>query len=652
MKVKSSLIFILLLFTIGINAQEPVYKNFNWGEVPQIPSGVSDEKLILNNTEIVEFIFEGDYFVEYQIKHNIEFINSDEQVKLNNKKYVPYGNSSELIEAKVRVVKPNQEVSMLDDSKILTAIDENTGLHYKYFALEGLESGCIIDYYYVIRKNPSYRGTRKFIQDEYPTKEYNFKLYSPKHLEFLFKVYNDTNHVVLDTTITDKNCWVLKLQSVEGLKDEELSPYATMLKQLVYKIDKNNANHTKNLSSLGIASTNIYVNIYNTLDKKDEKALTSFMKNIEFFKNAGIEDKIVAIENYVKDNINLVGNDDPNYSKISSIIKLRSASETGIIRLLVRLFQLSHVEHQLVLTSDRTNTIFDKDFESFHYLTSYLIYFPETKKYIAPGLFEYRYNLIPWELTDTYGLFIKETSLGEYKTGIGQVNYIEPLDYTESYHNIEAAANILPGFSQIELNLKISSKGYYAVFTQPYFNLFNEETKNDFMKDIFDQFFPESKVNDWKVENGETRYIGKKPFIQVYNSTLNELIDIAGDRYLFKVGQLIGQQVELYSESERKLPVNDRYKRSFRRKLVVTIPEGYSVKNLDDLIFSVDYVKDGKRVLLFESKYTFDNQTIVIDIIEYYDQIQYELNEYESYRKVVNSAADFEKVVLVIEKEE
>jgi hypothetical protein len=77
MKVSNYFILILLFFLTSLYAQEPVYKSYSWGEAPQIPDSVVAEKVILNNTEIVEFIFEGDYFVEYQIRHIIEFINSD-----------------------------------------------------------------------------------------------------------------------------------------------------------------------------------------------------------------------------------------------------------------------------------------------------------------------------------------------------------------------------------------------------------------------------------------------------------------------------------------------------------------------------------------------------------------------------------------------
>jgi hypothetical protein len=108
----------------------------------------------------------------------------------------------------------------------------------------------------------------------------------------------------------------------------------------------------------------------------------------------------------------------------------------------------------------------------------------------------------------------------------------------------------------------------------------------------------------------------------------------------------------LYSDKERTQPVYDEYKREFVRKLTIVIPEGYHVKNLKDLNVKVEYVKDGKSICKFESTYKIEGNKIEVDVLEYYDQIGFEVEEYESYRAVVNSASDFNKVVLVIQKNE
>lgn len=645
-----ALCILISSFSAAQDAQ-PVYKDYNWGDAPQITDSSAFEKEILKSVEIVEFIFEGDYFLEYTLSHNVELVNSDEQIEENNRKYVPFSESSELVEAKIRVIKPDGSVMVLDESKILSAVDEESGSNYRYFALEGLEPGSIIDYLHVVKSFPSYNGVRRFIQDEWPVREYRFELYAPDHLEFAFKVYNDTNSFVRDDKISDKNHWLLTVNNIEALKEEDSAPFYTLLKQLVYKFEKNNYSGAGNQTSFASASESIFNMVYPELDKKDEKALKTFLKDAEIPEGASVDEKIIAIENYAKDNINILQYSDPDYKKLSNIIKYKNATELGIISLLAYAYDAVDVSIEVLLTCDRTYMIFDDEFESYHYLNDYLFYFPETGKFIAPDRFEYRYDLIPWELTANKGLFVKKTVLGDFRTGIGKVKEIPVQGYDKSYHNINATAVIPGDFGAVELELEYISMGHYGVFIQPYYNLLDDEIKENFITDNFTQYFPEGEIESWSVENGEAKYVGKEPLIQHYSATTTDLIDKAGNKYLFKVGKLIGPQVEMYSETERTLPVSDSYKRAFDRELTIRIPEGYAIRNIDDLLVREAYVVDGVEQLLFESKYELDGNTLTVTIHEYYDRIAYSVDEFEDYRRVVNSAADFEKIVLVLEEE-
>ena len=84
--------------------------------------------------------------------------------------------------------------------------------------------------------------------------------------------------------------------------------------------------------------------------------------------------------------------------------------------------------------------------------------------------------------------------------------------------------------------------------------------------------------------------------------------------------------------------------------MTINIPEGYKVVNAGDLDIFAEYVVEGAQVLLFESKHTYEGGVIKVNIHEYYDQIEYTVEEYPYYRDVVNSASDFNKVVLILEK--
>ena len=123
----------------------------------------------------------------------------------------------------------------------------------------------------------------------------------------------------------------------------------------------------------------------------------------------------------------------------------------------------------------------------------------------------------------------------------------------------------------------------------------------------------------------------------------------AGRKYLFKVGELIGRQIQMYQEKERKLTLVDDYKRSYFRTINIRIPKGYKVVNLDDLNIENSYEKDGEELLSFKSNYKIIDGVLSITADEHYRINIIDKSIFEDYRKVINSAADFNKITLVLE---
>ena len=238
-----------------------------------------NDKVIIKENYAVEYAFDGDYFYEYRLKHVIEYINSDEQIELSNKKYITLYTNNELLSAKVRVIKRDGKIIEMGKDKVLSSSDETTGQISHYFALEGLEKGCIVEYMYTIRKYPQYNGIIRYIQESDSIISYQFHLMSPKHLIFDFAVYNDTNQVVIDTTETEKNHWKLNINQISALNDEPQAPYNKLLKQVWYKLDRNLAKGTKDISSYGDASQNIYRQMFDLGNKKEQQALHKFLSS-------------------------------------------------------------------------------------------------------------------------------------------------------------------------------------------------------------------------------------------------------------------------------------------------------------------------------------------------------------------------------------
>ena len=134
-------------------------------------------------------------------------------------------------------------------------------------------------------------------------------------------------------------------------------------------------------------------------------------------------------------------------------------------------------------------------------------------------------------------------------------------------------------------------------------------------------------------------------------STTNSFMDKAGNRYLLKIGELIGDQVAMYQNEERKLPVENEYNRNYERTISFAIPDGYIINNLDDLKMDLTYKdKNGDLSMGFQSNYSLSGNEVKVTINEYYKTLEYPIERFEDFRKVINAAADFNKKVLVFQK--
>ena len=61
-------------------------------------------------------------------------------------------------------------------------------------------------------------------------------------------------------------------------------------------------------------------------------------------------------------------------------------------------------------------------------------------------------------------------------------------------------------------------------------------------------------------------------------------------------------------------------------------------------------ITDKSATMGFISTYTLNDAELLINIHEFYKEIYYPVDTFEEFRKVINASADFNKVVLVLEK--
>ena len=647
------IIFVLLLNQLIFSQEKVICEGYNWEEDPSysVDNAGEDGIIAVKDKYIVEYVYaDNDGLSEFYLEHRVLWLNSDEKIEDYNKIYLPHSSSSELIVNKARVITRAGKIIELDDSKILTAEDEETGRQYKYFAFEGIEKGSFIEYFYVEKKKPEYSGNRFWLQSSYNKKRVEFDLYSPSNLVFKFKSYNKLPQVTEDTLIKDKRHWQLHLDQLVGLEDEEQSPYDASRGFLVYKLDSNTKNNVSNIASYRNVTKNLYTYYYAEPSKNTAQALDSFIKEADLDPKADKAVLIRAMEMYIKANVFISEGNNDELKDLASVLNNKVANETGIIKLYVALLRSLDLDHEMVITSNREKLKFDKDFEANVFLTDFLFYFPETKLYLSPTELQSRYGFPPAYLTDNYGLFIKEVSIGEFKSGVGEIKYIDPITAQKTQDRMIIDIDFdKDNIARNKIRLDRSLSGYYAMYIHPYLHLVKEKDKDDLMEGLAKSMNENVEVTHKEIINGDPALFGIEPLQFVIDLESEAFTEKAGNKYLFKVGELIGQQMQMYQEKERVLPLENEFKRSYYRTLKINIPEGYKIANLQDLNMDNSYKMDNVELMSFKSAYELNGNKLTITADEHYRLNFITTDIYEEYRKVINSAADFNKITLVLE---
>jgi hypothetical protein len=651
---KALFILIALLFNSALFfAQDYSFKDYNWkvtNEPLTIPSQyINENEIIIDRTIKIEIVVNGNVAIQYRLLHEKTFINSDDAIERNNKIYISLNQNEKILKNKVRVILKNGKVILLDQNDIKEEIDEERGVKYNYFAINGLEKGALIERILVVEEDPELKGNSIRMQDEYPILTMNVDLIYPQHLKFIYKTYNGLSEPKIDTgKLPNKTILSLSDSIVKALdNDEKYSNWNANIKMFRYKLGSNLNSGAKNLYNFKEFSTNLFERLTAELNKKDQKIIDEFCNSIE--KTNTLQDQIWNIENKIKKTIAYNRYIDSKES-LSDILKTKQANQTDILKLYLALFKKFEIENNIVLTNDRYKIPFDKEFESYENLNDLLFYFPSIKKYLTPTEIEYRIPLIPNSLANTNGLFIKGKLFAGMTMGIGEVNFID-IPGTDITHDVmDITIDFTNDIENPQITSKINFGGYSALNFQPLKDFASTDEYKNILKSVAENYTVETEYKTLKAENEGTEYIGKKPFQLEVTFDGKEMIQKAGENYLFSVGQTIGRQLELYQENKRALPVEIDYPHSYLRKIKIILPEGTTVKNLEKFSMNHQMTIDNKTEAAFTSSFSKNGNEINVENIEYYHIVNYPLERFDEYKSIINAAADFNKIVIILSK--
>lgn len=654
-------IFIALIFTVLLSAnsfsQDLEYMDYNWEESPEFNEVSNDTTfpvVVLKLFQSNEYSFDesGNNFFNYYLYHKKVKLLTHTGVEMYNKIYIPFDDEDNFLMIKARAINKDGKIIEMNKQDIKEGVDSETEQTYRFFAMDGVEVGSEVEYLYLRKKAPSLTGMIYGVQKEYPIRDFKADIISPQFLEFKAKSYNNLPEFKVDTIIENKLRWYCELDSIEGIKEQEQTAFDANLMYYAFKLYKNHSTGKKDLYSYGNISKALYESVYVIPDKKDNAAIKKIIKAIDIDKT-NTESTIRSVENYIKTNYIFKEFSLAELEEPKSIIKSKVYNEIGAIRLFAGIFKKLGIKHELVLTCDRFDYRFDKDFELYTFLQEYLIYFPEIDMYMSPTNIFGRLGF-PWfSYFNNYGLFIKEISMGDFNTGLGKVKFIETIDYKKSQDIIDISVKIPNDFTDTEYHLDRQMTGYNAYNYQPYYDFIKEEKDiKEFNEDIVRYIDKEGKIKSIEIENEGANNFGQKPFICKADVNAEGFFEKAGDKYLFKVGELIGPQMEMYEEENRTMNLEFYYNREYIRTIKFNIPEGYTMKNHEELELSEAYMLDNDTSMAFVSKVDVKDKEVTIYINEYYKEISYPVEVYNDYRRVMNAAANFNKKVIIFTKNE
>jgi hypothetical protein len=620
-----------------------VLSDYDWSE-PIVPAKNSNEHKkhsaeYIKNLQILEYFYDRKGNLRLaELVHKVIQINDNKGLQQFNKVYIENEIKGGFLGIKARAVSPSGKITVLNTKNIHKI--EN-GSEYLIFAVEGAEKGGIIEYFYLREKEADLHG-EIFLQYSVPAQDVDFQIISPKNLIFSAKSYNGLSQPLFE----DKKTYNLLTVKEKNIPAAQFSPhfhYTAHLLRVNYKLQNDYHKGDYQHLSWNDISDQIAASVY---EQHDEKTKLKLLEQInDIIKEAKTdEDKIKVFDSYVKNYIRKKSiNNDKTFS-LETVFSNKVASEPEIIRLYAFFFDALDIDHQLVVTSNRSRCKFDPDFPTWDFVETLFFYFPKLKTYLSPLEKTFSYGTIPYFYTANVGLFIHRVNLGTRAGGTGYTNLITApaLSSIETDFRVSFDKNM----QSAEVERKQTLTGAKAlIFGDGYSDKIGSSNgqSNKFRKSVF------AKSNS--AATTETDFLNEPvAFSEKTNS--EELSEFAGDRILVKISAFMKDRANMQQnfENEHAEEVELECVEKFKSRIVIEIPEGFMVRNLDRFNRKLTYGTPDKPLTGFKSNAKITDGKIEIEVEEYYNEIIFSKEDLKKYRTVQAASRFFREQVLIFER--
>ncbi len=632
--IKKLTILFIALVSFSNHSQE--IKKYTWEEKPifkAIPEEYKDQPAVVLFDKRWIHTRVGSYaFASFVMNHTaVKIIKAEEINKYNKIKAEDNGYIRDLRDFHARIIKPNGEIKVLPEDKIVeTEIDK-----IKSIVFEGVEAGDILEYYFILKENPNAYGVEVF-QQEVPVLEAQF---------------TTTKDGVNFDTFSSEEFTIKEFSGKRTLTATNLPPF----------VEEKDARNVKNFIKI------IYMVNQPTYDMFrwsvflpqyfSKPSFQYFKKNQahEFIEkidveNLPLEEKLTKIDLYIKENFDFTARGEKE-AKVTNLTEgKQKLNANDIFDLYGFTLKELKIPYRVVVGMSR----FVGNISNSKYVVplshEFMYYIPETQKFISPYDKYLCYGYPAYEIQGseavTYSPNTKESTVG------ASISIpVTPAEFTviES----ESKVNLLPNNSTAQINKTLSSTGYEGQLYRSTIKFIKENKEESEMLDFIKKRVIrgiDAKIIDYSFENKEFKnnYTNTPFKININAESIEPMVESAGNLLLVNLGKVIGEQDDLYQESERKFDVDLKYSKIYKHKIIFTIPDGYEVESYNDLIIDKIMGGDPTKNCSFKSTVKTEGNNIIVEVVEQYLSINYPVNNYAEYRKVINASADFNKATLVL----
>ncbi|WP_040559287.1 DUF3857 domain-containing protein [Kordia algicida OT-1] len=637
---------VILLCFCSTQAFSQYYKNYDWAKKPKLhqlsEKEANESSVGILEKYMIEYVVPefGNNIKKFETTHTIARVHDEKGIKTHNTVYISMYDVIDIVDIKARTITPNGKVTLLNKDNIKEVKNVEEYGDFKIFAIEGAEKDSEIEVLYTLEKEYSAFG-RETLQKSYPIRklEYDFIM---GDLPGRIKVYNANSQFVAKTYNKRAGKQLVLKNIVPMLEEEYATPNANKT-YVAFQCFGPGTNVTDSMLWNNVV-TNITDGMFpETVHPEIAKIIENLLKN----QKDDDFTKAYLIDDYVKTNYTIVKNNNAQLSDIDYIVKNKSASDLGIIKIYAHLLKAANVEYLPVITSDVYEHKFDSEFFNPAALREFLIYIPKTYNYISPNRVDYRLSEIPPNILGNKGIFVNAKK---------QYSFYKILQKDPDFSRVVRNMNISfeDDMEYVKIDQNQEYYGHWAMNNRAFLNLAPEQQIKEFEDYLTGSGIEDKVVKKYEPKNKEMMQLEyNKPFLVSSTITSESLLEEAGDSYIFQVGKVIGTQSELYQETKRVNPIQMQYPNRYNYEIVVNIPADYDIEGLESLIIKKELLdEEGNQKCKFESNYKLEGNKLTVMIEEFYKEYEYDITEYEGFREVINAASDFNKAAILMNPKE